>query len=56
MPKDLIVSSTMFPHHIIHKYTGTFPYVKIHIQIGNVLIAKRWHSSVIHVLYVIVTD
>jgi len=47
--KNLVVKSTMFPHRNIHKYTWTFPDGKTHNQIGNVLIDRRWHSSVLDV-------
>jgi len=39
----------MFPHRNIHKYTWTFPDGKTHNQIDNVLIDRRWHSSVLDV-------
>ena len=39
----------MFPHRNIHKYSCTFPDGKTHNQIDNVLIDRRWHSSVLDV-------
>jgi hypothetical protein len=36
--KNLVVKSTMFPHHSIHKYTWTSPDGKTHNQIHRVLI------------------
>jgi hypothetical protein len=39
-PKDLIVKSTMFPHHNINKYTWTPPDGKIHNQIDLILIGR----------------
>jgi len=47
--KNLVVKSTMFPHRNIHKYTWTFPDGKTHNQIDNVMIDRRWHSSVLDV-------
>jgi hypothetical protein len=49
--KDLVVKSTMFPHRNIHKYsyTWTSPDGKTHNQIDNVLIDRRWHSSILDV-------
>jgi hypothetical protein len=43
--KNLIVNSTTFPHHNIHKHTWTSDGVT-HNQINNVLIHKRQHSNV----------
>jgi len=37
---NLIVKSTMFPHHKIHKYVWTSPVVKTHIQNDNALSDK----------------
>jgi endonuclease/exonuclease/phosphatase family metal-dependent hydrolase len=45
-PKHLVVKSTMFPHHSIHKYTWTSPDRKIHNQIDHILIDRRQHSSI----------
>jgi len=47
--KNLVVKSTMFPHRNIHKYTRTSPDGKTHNQIDQVLIDRRWHSSVLDV-------
>jgi hypothetical protein len=46
--KHLVVKSTMFPHHSIHKYTWTSD-GKMRNQIDHVLIDMRWHSSVLDV-------
>jgi hypothetical protein len=35
--KNLIVKSTIFPHHSIQKYTWTSPDGKKHIQIDHIL-------------------
>ena len=45
--KNLVVTSTMFPHRNIHKYTWTSPDGKTHNQTDHVLIYRRWHSSVL---------
>jgi hypothetical protein len=47
--KNLGVKSTMFPHRNIHKYTWTSPDGKIHNQIEQILIHRRWHSSILDV-------
>src|SRR5215510_15103928 len=47
--KNLLVKSTMFPHRNVHKYTWTSPDWKTHNQIDNVLIDRRWHSSIVDV-------
>jgi endonuclease/exonuclease/phosphatase family metal-dependent hydrolase len=47
--KNLIVKSTMFPHHSIHKYTWTFPDGNTHNQIDHILIDRQRHSSVLDV-------
>ena len=39
----------MFPHRDIHKHTWTSPDGKIHSQIDNILIDRRWHSSILDV-------
>jgi hypothetical protein len=44
--KNLIVKSTMFPHHNIHKYTWASPDGNTHNQIDHILIDRRRHSSV----------
>jgi len=48
-PKNLVVKSTMFPHHDIHKYTWTSPDGKTHNQINQMLIDRRWHLSILDV-------
>jgi hypothetical protein len=47
--KNLIVKSTMFPHHNIHKYTWTSPDGNTHNQIDHVLIDRRRHSNALDV-------
>jgi len=47
--KNLVVTSTMFPHQNIHKYTWTSLDGKTHNQIDHVLIDRRCHSSVLDV-------
>ena len=47
--KNLVVKSTMFLHRNIHKYTWTAPDGKTHNQIDNILIDRRWHSSILDV-------
>jgi hypothetical protein len=47
--KNLVVKSRRFPHRNIHKYTWTSPDGKIHNQIDNVFIDRRWHSSILNV-------
>jgi hypothetical protein len=44
--KNLIVKSTMFTNHNIHKFTLTSPDGKTHDQIGHILIDRRRHLSV----------
>jgi len=39
----------MFPHRNIHKYTWTSSDGKTHNLIDQVLIDRRWHSSVLDV-------
>jgi hypothetical protein len=48
--KNLVVKSTMFLHHKIHKYIWTSPEGNTHNQIDQVLIDRRWHSSILYVL------
>jgi hypothetical protein len=47
--RNLIVSSTMFPHRNIHKFTWTSPDGKTHNQIDYILIDRRRHSSILAV-------
>jgi endonuclease/exonuclease/phosphatase family metal-dependent hydrolase len=47
--KNLIVKSTTFPHHNLHKHTWTSPDGVTHHQIDNVLIDKRQHSNILDV-------
>jgi hypothetical protein len=47
--KILSVISTKFPHRNIHKYTWTSPDGKTNSQIGNILVDRRRHSSVLYV-------
>ena len=47
---NLVVMSKMFPHQNIHKYTWTSPDEKTHNQIDHILIDRRWHSSILHIL------
>jgi hypothetical protein len=47
--KNLIVKSTMFLHHKIHKYTWTSPEGNTPNQIDHILIDRRWHSSILDV-------
>jgi hypothetical protein len=49
--EDLVVKSTIFQHANIHKYTWTFPDWKTDNQIDNILIDRRWHSSIFSVRY-----
>jgi hypothetical protein len=46
--KNLIVKSTMYPHHNIDKFIWTFD-GKTCNQIDHVLIDMRWHSCVLDV-------
>jgi hypothetical protein len=39
----------MFPHRNIHKYTWPSTDGKIHTQTEDVLIDRRWHSSILDV-------
>jgi hypothetical protein len=47
--KNLIVKSMMFPHCSIHKYTWTSPDGNTHNQIGQILIDRQKHSSVLDI-------
>jgi hypothetical protein len=48
--KNLIVKSTMFPHHNIHKYTWTSLDGKTHNhQIDCILVERQRHSNVLDV-------
>jgi len=47
--KNLVVKSTMFPHRNIHKYIWTSPDGRTHNQIDDLLVDRRWHSSVLDV-------
>jgi len=41
----------MFSHRNIHKYTWTSPVGKTQNQIDHILIDRRWHSSILDILY-----
>jgi hypothetical protein len=47
--KNLVVKSTMFPHHSIHKYTWTSPDGKTLNQTDHILIDRRRLSSILDV-------
>jgi hypothetical protein len=47
--KNLVVKSTIFPYGNIHKYTWISPDGQTHNQIDNILINRRWHSSILEV-------
>jgi hypothetical protein len=49
--KNLVVNSTMFPHHKIQKYTWTFPDGKTQNQTDHVLVDRRRQSSILDVRY-----
>jgi endonuclease/exonuclease/phosphatase family metal-dependent hydrolase len=46
---NLVVKSTMFPDHSIHKYTWTSIDGQTYNQIDHLLIDRRWHSSILDV-------
>jgi hypothetical protein len=41
----------MFQHRNIHKYTWNLPDGKTHNQIDHILKDRRWHSSILNVIY-----
>jgi hypothetical protein len=43
--KNLTVTSTIFPHRNIHKFTLTYPDGKTHNQFDHILKDRRRHSS-----------
>jgi hypothetical protein len=47
--KNIGVTSMMFQHRNIHKYTWTSPDGKTHNQIDHILVARRRHSNVLDV-------
>jgi hypothetical protein len=47
--KNLVVKSTMFPHHSVHKYTWTFPEGKMYNQTDHILIDRRQHPNILEV-------
>jgi hypothetical protein len=47
--KNLVVKSTTFPHHKIHKYTWTSPEGNTHNQIDHIFIDRRQHSRILDV-------
>jgi len=47
--KNRVVKSTMFPHRNFHHYTWTSLDGKTHNHIDYILIARRWHSSILDV-------
>jgi hypothetical protein len=47
--KNLIVKSTMFPHHNIKKFTWTSPDGKTHNKIYHILIDRRRQSSILDI-------
>jgi hypothetical protein len=54
--KNLIVKSTTFPHHDIHKQTWTSPDGVTRNQLDHVLIDKRRHSNMLDVQYFRASD
>jgi hypothetical protein len=49
--KILVVKCNMFPQRNIHKYTWTSPDGKTHSQVDQVLIDRRWYSSILDVRF-----
>ena len=47
--KNLVVKSTMFLYRNPHKHTWNSPDGKTHNQIANILIERRWYSSILDV-------
>jgi hypothetical protein len=47
--KNLVVKSTVFPHHNTRKCNWTSHKEKTDDQIDHVLIDRRWHSSILDV-------
>jgi hypothetical protein len=47
--KNIIVKSTTFPRHDIHKHTWTSPDGVTHNQIDHVFTDKRQHSNILDV-------
>jgi hypothetical protein len=45
-----LVKSTVFTHRNIHKHTWTSHDGQTHNQIHQILIDKRWHSSILDIL------
>jgi hypothetical protein len=45
--KPPAVKSTKFPDRNVHKYTCTFPDGHSHNQTDDILIDRRWHSSIL---------
>jgi hypothetical protein len=48
---NLVVRSTMFPHHKIHKYTWTHPDVKTHKQTDHAMTDRRRQSSILDIRF-----
>ena len=47
-PKNLDVTSKMFPHYNIHKYTWTSPHAWEDSQPDDhILLERRWYSSIL---------